>query len=135
MHLKVGDPVDLSDLLAKEHTNAVVLQATDRIMAAVTSLVEDLRGEKAPEKRFDPRTAGVQEIGNPEEEEGLSMSKVAVFGAGSWGTAFSLVLADGGADVTLWGRREEVCTTDQREAGEHRLPPRDRTAAGDLRDP
>jgi glycerol-3-phosphate dehydrogenase (NAD(P)+) len=39
------------------------------------------------------------------------MSKVAVFGAGSWGTAFSLVLADGGADVTLWGRREEVCTT------------------------
>ena len=39
------------------------------------------------------------------------MSKVAVFGAGSWGTAFSLVLADGGAEVTLWGRREEVCTT------------------------
>jgi glycerol-3-phosphate dehydrogenase (NAD(P)+) len=37
------------------------------------------------------------------------MSKVAVFGAGSWGTAFSIVLADGGADVTLWGRREEVC--------------------------
>ena len=39
--------------------------ATDRIMAALTRLVEDLRGEKAPEKRFDPRTAGVQEIGNP----------------------------------------------------------------------
>ncbi len=39
------------------------------------------------------------------------MTKVAVFGAGSWGTAFSLVLADGGADVTLWARREDVCTT------------------------
>jgi len=39
------------------------------------------------------------------------MTKVAVFGAGSWGTAFSLVLADGGADVTLWARREEVCST------------------------
>ena len=37
------------------------------------------------------------------------MSKVAVFGAGSWGTAFSLVLADAGHDVTLWARREEVC--------------------------
>lgn len=37
------------------------------------------------------------------------MSKVAVFGAGSWGTAFSIVLADGGNDVALWGRREEVC--------------------------
>ncbi|GGF39230.1 glycerol-3-phosphate dehydrogenase [NAD(P)+] [Marmoricola endophyticus] len=39
------------------------------------------------------------------------MSRVAVFGAGSWGTAFSVVLADAGHDVTVWGRREEVCTT------------------------
>jgi glycerol-3-phosphate dehydrogenase (NAD(P)+) len=39
------------------------------------------------------------------------MSKVAVFGAGSWGTAFSLVLADAGNDVTIWGRRPEVCDT------------------------
>ena len=37
------------------------------------------------------------------------MSKVAVFGAGSWGTAFSIVLADAGNEVALWGRREEVC--------------------------
>jgi glycerol-3-phosphate dehydrogenase (NAD(P)+) len=37
------------------------------------------------------------------------MSKVAVFGAGSWGTAFSLVLADAGNDVTIWARRPEVC--------------------------
>jgi glycerol-3-phosphate dehydrogenase (NAD(P)+) len=39
------------------------------------------------------------------------MTKVAVFGAGSWGTAFSLVLADAGNDVTIWGRRAEVCQT------------------------
>ncbi|WP_203335772.1 NAD(P)H-dependent glycerol-3-phosphate dehydrogenase [Nocardioides limicola] len=37
------------------------------------------------------------------------MSKVAVFGSGSWGTAFSIVLADAGNDVTIWGRREEAC--------------------------
>jgi glycerol-3-phosphate dehydrogenase (NAD(P)+) len=37
------------------------------------------------------------------------MSRVAVFGAGSWGTAFSLVLADAGHEITIWGRREEVC--------------------------
>lgn len=37
------------------------------------------------------------------------MSRVAVFGAGSWGTAFSLVLADAGNEVTIWGRRPEVC--------------------------
>jgi glycerol-3-phosphate dehydrogenase (NAD(P)+) len=39
------------------------------------------------------------------------MSKVAVFGAGSWGTAFSVVLADAGNDITIWGRREELCAT------------------------
>ncbi|MGN6252228.1 MAG: NAD(P)H-dependent glycerol-3-phosphate dehydrogenase [Marmoricola sp.] len=37
------------------------------------------------------------------------MTRVAVMGAGSWGTAFSLVLADAGNDVTMWARREELC--------------------------
>lgn len=36
-------------------------------------------------------------------------SKVTVFGAGSWGTAFAMVLADAGNDVTIWGRRQDVC--------------------------
>lgn len=35
--------------------------------------------------------------------------RAAVFGAGSWGTAFALVLADAGVDVTMWGRRPELC--------------------------
>jgi glycerol-3-phosphate dehydrogenase (NAD(P)+) len=39
------------------------------------------------------------------------MTRVAVLSAGSWGTAFSLVLADAGNDVTLWARREQVCET------------------------
>lgn len=45
------------------------------------------------------------------------MSKIAVLGAGSWGTTFSIVLADAGNDVTLWARREEVAATitDQRQ--------------------
>ena len=33
---------------------------------------------------------------------------VTVLGAGSWGTTFSKILADGGADVTLWARRPEL---------------------------
>ncbi|MET3960558.1 glycerol-3-phosphate dehydrogenase (NAD(P)+) [Marmoricola sp. OAE513] len=37
------------------------------------------------------------------------MARVAVFSAGSWGTAFGIVLADAGNDVTLWARREDVC--------------------------
>ncbi|MFE3144195.1 NAD(P)H-dependent glycerol-3-phosphate dehydrogenase [Streptomyces scopuliridis] len=36
------------------------------------------------------------------------MTRVAVFGAGSWGTAFAMVLADAGCEVTVWGRRREV---------------------------
>ncbi|MDG4767258.1 NAD(P)-dependent glycerol-3-phosphate dehydrogenase [Solwaraspora sp. WMMD406] len=32
----------------------------------------------------------------------------AVLGAGSWGTAFAKVLADAGADVVVWARREQV---------------------------
>ncbi len=31
-------------------------------------------------------------------------TQVAVFGTGSWGTAFSAVLADAGARVTMWGK-------------------------------
>ncbi|MFD3540839.1 NAD(P)H-dependent glycerol-3-phosphate dehydrogenase [Streptomyces sp. NPDC058662] len=34
--------------------------------------------------------------------------KAAVYGTGSWGTAFGIVLADAGCDVTLWGRRQEL---------------------------
>ena len=40
---------------------------TDRIMAAVTALVEEVRGERAPLERFNPRAAGVKEFGNPNE--------------------------------------------------------------------
>jgi glycerol-3-phosphate dehydrogenase (NAD(P)+) len=34
--------------------------------------------------------------------------RVAVLGAGSWGTTFSTVLADGGSDVAIWARRTEL---------------------------
>jgi len=36
------------------------------------------------------------------------MARVAVMGAGSWGTAFALVLADAGNEVRMWARRPEV---------------------------
>jgi glycerol-3-phosphate dehydrogenase (NAD(P)+) len=39
---------------------------------------------------------------------GDTPTKVAVLGAGSWGTTFAKVLADGGANVTLWARRPEL---------------------------
>lgn len=64
-HMKVGDPVDLADLLEQPVTPDVVQEATDRIMAAIASLVGDLRGEPPPPVRFNPRAAGVREIGDP----------------------------------------------------------------------
>ncbi len=36
------------------------------------------------------------------------MSKVAVIGAGSWGTTFSKVLADDGSDVMLCAKPENM---------------------------
>jgi len=36
------------------------------------------------------------------------MSRVAVMGSGSWGTAFAMVLADAGGDVVMWSRDEDV---------------------------
>ena len=68
IEMLVGDPVDLSDLYdldEQERTAAVVHQATERIMAALAHLVGEVRGETPPPERFDPRRAGVAEIGNP----------------------------------------------------------------------
>lgn len=36
------------------------------------------------------------------------MTRVAVLGAGSWGTAFAAVLCDAGCETTLWARRPEL---------------------------
>jgi 1-acyl-sn-glycerol-3-phosphate acyltransferase len=71
---KVGDPVDLGDLIGRIEqqggaiTNEVLHEATARIMAAITELVADLRGETPPPELFDPRAAGVQQIGNPKKD-------------------------------------------------------------------
>ena len=58
-----------------------------------------------------------------------TQGKVAIFSAGSWGTAFSMVLADAGNEVALWARREEVAKSinEQRENPDYlpgiELPP------------
>lgn len=58
-HVLVGDPIDLSDLRGEDRTDhvsrAALNEATDRMMDSLTRLVEQLRGEKAPEGRWDPR--------------------------------------------------------------------------------
>jgi 1-acyl-sn-glycerol-3-phosphate acyltransferase len=63
--VKAGPPVDLDDLRDRPLTPEVLAEATERIMDAVTRQLEDIRGAQAPAVRFDARTAGVREIGNP----------------------------------------------------------------------
>ena len=67
--MKAGDPVPIDDLRALPPTAQVVHQTTDRIMDSITAIVADLRGEKAPAVRFDPRAAGVRQIGNPHKKD------------------------------------------------------------------
>ncbi|HEX6875214.1 MAG TPA: lysophospholipid acyltransferase family protein [Nocardioidaceae bacterium] len=62
---KVGDPVDLEDLRGTPLSPEVLREATNRIMDALTLLLAELREEEPPAVRFDPRAAGVREIGNP----------------------------------------------------------------------
>ncbi len=47
-------------------------------------------------------------VGVTTVESATPARKVAVLGAGSWGTTFAKILADGGADVALWARRPEL---------------------------
>lgn len=51
----VGDPVPLADLREQPLTAASLAEGTERIMAAITALVAELRGEVPPAVRFDPR--------------------------------------------------------------------------------
>lgn len=63
--------------------------------------------------------------------------KVAVVGAGSWGTTFGKILADGGASVVMWARRPELAAeiTESKRNSRY-LPginlPRTMTATTDL---
>ena len=69
MHVVAGPPVDLADLYERPITREVLQQATDRIMATLTGLLEEVRGEKAPTTRFDPRAVGIPTKGNPTKEQ------------------------------------------------------------------
>jgi 1-acyl-sn-glycerol-3-phosphate acyltransferase len=65
MHMRVGEPVDLSEYLDQEVTGDLLHAVTEKIMVAITELLEDIRGEQAPDARYDPRQAGVPETGDP----------------------------------------------------------------------
>ena len=57
----VGDPVDLDDLRGRPLDKTTLVEATERIMAAITGLLAELRGEEPPAERWDP-TANAQTL-------------------------------------------------------------------------
>src|SRR5690606_10749262 len=70
---------------------------------------------KRPAAKRRPRSVGIPPItgrGRPvaltRRNAAPSGPRVAVIGAGSWGTTFGKILADGGAHVVMWARRPEL---------------------------
>jgi 1-acyl-sn-glycerol-3-phosphate acyltransferase len=65
MHVWAGPPVDLSDVAGRPIDAVLLREVTERFMAAITALLEEIRGETAPPVRFDPRGSGLPRTGNP----------------------------------------------------------------------
>lgn len=65
MHVVAGPPVRLDDLRGRPIDTELLREATERIMAAVTELLEAIRGERAPSARLDPRRHGLAPTGDP----------------------------------------------------------------------
>jgi 1-acyl-sn-glycerol-3-phosphate acyltransferase len=53
MHVTAGPPLDIEDLRGRRITKALLEEGTDRLMDAITGLLEEIRGEKAPAQRLD----------------------------------------------------------------------------------
>jgi 1-acyl-sn-glycerol-3-phosphate acyltransferase len=65
MHVWAGPPVDLSEFRGRPIDAPLLRAATERIMADVTALLEQIRGEQAPDVRFDLRGTELPRTGNP----------------------------------------------------------------------
>ncbi|MEO6199786.1 MAG: lysophospholipid acyltransferase family protein [Cryobacterium sp.] len=61
--VKFGDPVDLDRFRGRPLDSATLNEATTVVMDAITGLLEDLRGEKAPQKRWNPSDHDQKETG------------------------------------------------------------------------
>jgi 1-acyl-sn-glycerol-3-phosphate acyltransferase len=58
IHIRVSDPLDLSDLEGQELTDKLLRAATDRLMDTLTAMMADVRGELPSTPRIDAHTIG-----------------------------------------------------------------------------
>jgi 1-acyl-sn-glycerol-3-phosphate acyltransferase len=61
--IKYGDPVDLSEYRGRPLDGKMLNAATAKLMAAITELLESVRGEKAPHTPWNPRRHDQNETG------------------------------------------------------------------------
>lgn len=60
----MGKPVDLSKWRGRGSEPSAVEEASEAIMDEITKLLEQIRGEKAPAVRFDPKKSDLPRTGN-----------------------------------------------------------------------
>jgi 1-acyl-sn-glycerol-3-phosphate acyltransferase len=72
MHVWAGPPVDLTAFQGRPIDGALLRAVTERIMAAITDLLEEIRGEQAPVVRFDPRDSELPRTGDPRRPRSAS---------------------------------------------------------------
>ena len=60
----IGEPIEVAKFVGKKSSTEDLVGVTDEVMAEITKLVEKLRGEKAPAKRFVPSEHGLPDHGN-----------------------------------------------------------------------
>jgi 1-acyl-sn-glycerol-3-phosphate acyltransferase len=58
IHVRVGDPVDLSDFEGRELTEELLQAATTRLMDILTAMMSEVRGELPSTPRIDVHTLG-----------------------------------------------------------------------------
>jgi 1-acyl-sn-glycerol-3-phosphate acyltransferase len=64
LQVKAGTPLDFSKWYGKEGDPVAMAEATAYAMAAITSILEELRGEKRPTEIFDPHSSALPRTGN-----------------------------------------------------------------------
>lgn len=57
VHVRLGPPVDLADLVGRPLDAATLTAATERVMADLTAQLEDMRGEPRPSRVHEPGLA------------------------------------------------------------------------------
>ena len=72
MHVWAGPPVDLAEFQGRPIDGPLLHEVTERIMAAITGLLEEIRGEQAPAVRFDVRSTELPRTGDPRRPRSAS---------------------------------------------------------------